>query len=260
MSSPEPDRDPTAVTRLLPDPGPTGFEAELAEYRPFEHPHPERPWVAANMVTTLDGRASVEGNTRQLGSRADAEHFLALRTRFDAILVGAGTIRAERYGRVIRDPQLRARRERIGLPHDPLAVIVSGSLDLPWDAPIFTDGGGRILIFTREQPETRPDTATSLRIESMPGGIDPGGMLRHLRQERGIRALLCEGGPHLLGQLLEADLVDDLFLTVAPLTSGADAPRITEGGGPAVRNFELDRALLAEGDLLTRYRRVRPAS
>lgn len=245
------------VRRVFPEPDETTFSEELSGYRPFEHPHEDRPWVAANMVTTLDGRASVEGNTRLLGSRADARHFLALRTRFDAILVGAGTIRAERYGRVIRDPQLRARRERIGLPHDPLAVIVSGRFDLPWDAPIFTDGGGRILVFTRTEPETRPDTVTSLRVVAMPGGIDPAGMLKHLRQERGVRSVLCEGGPHLLGQLLERDLVDDLFLTVSPLTSGGEAPRIVEGSELAIRDFELERAFLADGDLLTRYRRKR---
>lgn len=245
------------VDRLFPDPGATDFPESLNRYSPFEHPHPDRPWVAANMVTTLDGRASVDGSTRRLGSRADARHFLALRARFDAILVGAGTIRAERYGRVLRDPQLRARRERIGLPHDPLAVIVSGRLDLPWDAPIFTDGGGRILIFTRERPERKPATATSLRIVSMPDGIEPVEVLRHLRQERGVRALLCEGGPHLLGQLLEQDLVDDLFLTVSPQTSGGTAPRIVEGSGTAIRDFGLEQALFADGDLLTRYRRRR---
>lgn len=245
------------VDRLYPDPGETELTEGLERYTPFDQPFSDRPWVAANMVTTLDGRASVEGSTRQLGSRADGRHFTALRTRFDAIMVGAGTIRAERYGRVVRDPQARARRERIGLPHDPLAVIVSGSLDLPWDAPIFTDGGGRILIFTREQPEVKPEIATSLRIVSMPDGIDPAEILRYLRQERGIRALLCEGGPHLLGQLLEEDLVDDLFLTVSPQTSGGDAPRITEGPGGSIRDFELQQALFADGDLLTKYSRRR---
>ena len=64
-------------------------------------------------------------------------------------MIGAGTLRAERYGRLVSDPaKLRARRERTGLPHDPLAVIVSGRLDLPWDAPLFTDGGGRVVVFT----------------------------------------------------------------------------------------------------------------
>ena len=61
-----------------------------------------------------------------------------LRTRFDAVMIGAGTMRAERYGQLVasRSPE---RREQIGLPPEPLMVIVSGRLDLPWDAPLFTD-------------------------------------------------------------------------------------------------------------------------
>ena len=73
-------------------------------------------------------------------------------------------------------------------------VIVSGRLDLPWDAPLFTDGGGRVLIFTASEAEP-PETATSLRVVRHEGFVDLVAALRHLRQERGIRALLCEGGP-----------------------------------------------------------------
>lgn len=244
------------VERLFPDPGPTSIAAELEAYRPFEHPHPDRPWVAANMVTSLDGRAAIEGGSTGLGGAVDREYFLKLRARFDAVMVGAGTLRAERYGRLIRDPQARAVRERIGLPHDPLAVIVSGSLDLPWDAPLFTNGGGRVLIFTREQPDPRPETATSLRIRSTPDGIDLAEALRYLRQERGVRALLCEGGPHLLGQLTDADLLDELFLTVAPLLTGGEGPRIAEHNEIA-RRFEPHRIIYGDGDLLARYRRNR---
>ena len=68
---------------------------------------------------------------------------VALRTRVDAVMIGAGTMRVERYGRAVSDPAKRQRRERDGLAHDPLMVIVSGRLDLPWEAPVFTEGGGR---------------------------------------------------------------------------------------------------------------------
>ena len=84
---------------------------------------------------------------------------VGLRTRFDAVMIGAGTMRAERYGRLVSNPETRERRERLGLAADPLMVIVSGRLDLPWDAPLFTEGGGRVLIFTASEAEP-PETAT----------------------------------------------------------------------------------------------------
>lgn len=255
MTGPGGDADrPLSINRLIPDPGTTTIEDELNGYTPFERPHEDRPWVAVNMVTTLDGRAAINGRSRDLGTQADTDHLLRLRTRFDAVMIGAGTMRAERYGRIVGSPDDRARRERIGLPHDPLAVIISGRLDLPWDAPLFTNGGGRVLVFTRDTGPA-PETATSLRTVSAPGGIEIGEVLRYLRKERGIRALLCEGGPHTLGQLLEADHVDELFLTVTPVTTGGDAPRIVEGAETGMRDFDLVGMLESDGDLLLRYRR-----
>ena len=115
-------------------------------------------------------------------------------------MIGAGTMRAERYGRIVADPEKRERRERLGLPDDPLMVIVSGRLDLPWDAPLFTDGGGRVLIFTAAEAEP-PETATPVEVVRHEGCVDLVEALRHLREERGVRALLCEGGPRLHGEL-----------------------------------------------------------
>jgi riboflavin-specific deaminase-like protein len=242
------------VRRLLPDPGETTVAAQLDGYRPWEQPHDERPRVAVNFVTTVDGRGALDGRTKGLGSDTDTEMLQLLRTRFDAIMVGAGTIRAERYGRMVSDPQLRARRERVGLPHDPLAVIVSGRLDLPWDAPIFTDGGGRVLIFTASEAEP-PETATPVRVVRHEGFVDPLEMMRYLRRERGIRALLCEGGPGLHGELQAAGLVDELFLTIAPLLTGGDEPRILEGDLLAPAELELAWLLEEDGELFCRYRR-----
>ena len=176
---------------------------------------------------------------------------MRLRTRVDAVMIGAGTMRVERYGRLVEDPGLRARRERAGLPHDPLAVIVSASLDLPWDAPLFTSPG-RVLIFTDEGGEPPPTTA-SLRVVRAPGGIDLADCLRHLRTERGIRALLCEGGPSLHGELQALGLVDELFLTIAPKLAGGAGPRILEGGLPEVAGLELVWLLERQGELYARY-------
>ena len=85
---------------------------------------------------------------------------VGLRTRVDAVMIGAGTMRAERYGRVVGDPAKREQRERDGLAPDPLMVIVSGRLDLPWDAPLFTEGYGQVLIATVARAPDPPATKT----------------------------------------------------------------------------------------------------
>lgn len=242
------------MRRLLPDPGPTTVEQQLDTYRPWEEPHGERPLIAVNFAATVDGRATIGGVSGPIGSGADTEMLAGLRTRFDAVMIGAGTMRAERYGRIVDDQGKRERRERIGLPHDPLMVIVSGRLDLPWDAPLFTGGGGRVLIFTASEAEP-PPTATSLRIVRHQGSVNIVEAMRQLRQERGIRALLCEGGPGLHSELEGAGLVDDLFLTIAPKLVGGEAPRIIEGDLPGVTELELAWLLQEDSELFARYRR-----
>jgi riboflavin-specific deaminase-like protein len=211
--------------------------------------------VATNFAATIDGRATIDGVSGPIGSSADTEMLARLRTRFDAVMIGAGTMRAERYGRPVGDQAKREARERIGLPHDPLMVIVSGRLDLPWDAPLFTDGGGRVLIFTAAAAAEPPPTATPVRVVRHQGSIDLAEALRYLREERGIRAVLCEGGPRLHGELQAAGLVDDLFLTIAPKLAGGGSPRIVEGDLPGVAELELGWLLENEGELFARYRR-----
>ena len=243
------------MQRLLPNPGPTTVEQQLSGLDLVDLAYNDRPYVVVNFATTLDGRAAIEGRSGPIGSDTDTEMLQMLRTRVDAVMIGAGTMRAERYGRIVSDPALRARRERIGLPHDPLAVIVSGRLDLPWDAPLFTDGGGRVLIFTASEAEP-PQTETPVRVERHEVGVDIAEALRHLREERGIRALLCEGGPGLHNQLQATGLVDELFLTIAPKLPGGQEPRILEGDLPKIGFWELAWLLEERSELFARYRRA----
>ena len=242
------------MQRLLPDPGPTTVEEQLDSYRPWEEPREERPFLAMNFATTLDGRATIEGVSGPIGSDTDTAMLAGLRSRFDAVMIGAGTMRAERYGRLASKPDTRERREGIGLPAEPLMVIVSGRLDLPWDAPLFTEGG-EVLIFTAADTEP-PETAASVRVVRHPGPIDLAAALRHLREECGIRALLCEGGPRLHAQLEAAGLVDELFLTIAPkLNGGEGPPSLMEGELAQVVELELAWLLEESGELFARYRR-----
>jgi riboflavin biosynthesis pyrimidine reductase len=245
------------VRRLAPDPGPTSIDAQLEGYRPWDDPPADRPHLALNFATTLDGRAAIDGHSGPIGSDTDTAMLVGLRQRFDAVMIGAGTMRVERYGRIVSDPAKRERREELGLPGDPLVVIVGG-LDLPWDAPLFTEGGGEVLLLTGEAEGEPPATATPVEVVREPDGrVDLAVALRRLRKERGIRALLCEGGPHLHSQLQAGGLADELFLTIAPKLVGAGSS-ILEGALPEVAELELAWLLQEESELFARYRR-RPA-
>jgi riboflavin biosynthesis pyrimidine reductase len=226
------------MRRLLPDPGPTTVTEQLQTYRPWEEPQEERPLVGMNFVATVDGRATVEGRSGPIGSKTDTAMLVGLRSRFEAVMIGAGTMRAERYG-----------------PMEPLMVLVSGRLDLPWDAPLFTEAGEEVVVFTASEAEP-PETAAAVEVVRHEGAVDLREALRHLRRERGIRALLSEGGPHLHAQMQADGLVDDLFLTIAPKLSGGEAPQIIEGPLPGVTDLELGWLLEEDGELFARYRRA----
>lgn len=242
------------MRRLLPEPGPVTVDEQLDGYRPWEGPPRERPFVAVNFVATVDGRATIEGRSGPIGSATDTAMLARLRTRFDALMIGAGTMRAERYGRAVGSEE-RRRRQDVGLSPDPLMVIVSGSLDLPWDAPLFTEGAGEVLLFTASAARP-PETATAVEVVRHEGAVNLAAALRQLRAERGVRALICEGGPHLHAQLEAQGLVDDLFLTIVPkLSGGEEAPRIVEGPLHDIVDLELAWLLEEDGELFARYRR-----
>jgi riboflavin-specific deaminase-like protein len=243
------------VERLFPDPGPTNVADQVGALDLVGLAHEARPYLISNMVLTLDGRATIGGRSGPIGSKTDTAMLVALRTRVDAVMIGAGTMRAECYGRVIGDPAKRERRERDGLPHDPLMVLVSGRLDLPWDAPLFTEGGGRVLIFTASDAEP-PPTTTPVRVVRHLDHVDLGNALEYLRTERGVRTLLCEGGPRLHAQLIEDELIDELFVTHAPKLAGGEGPRLVAGLPEQERALEL-AWLLHEpqtGELFGRYK------
>jgi riboflavin biosynthesis pyrimidine reductase len=229
------------VRRLHPDPGPTTIERQLEGYEPRnEERRDGRPFVAMNFATTADGRATISGVSGPIGSDADTAMLVGLRTRFDAVLIGAGTMRAERYG---------------SLPAGQLLAIVTGNLDLPWDAPLFAEGGGPSLVFTTSDDEP-PPVANPPELVRHSGSVDMEAALRHLREEHGVRALLSEGGPRLHAEMQAAGLVDELFLTIAPKLAGGAAPRILEGELPGVEPLELAWLLEEDGELFARYRRV----
>jgi riboflavin-specific deaminase-like protein len=247
------------VRRLFPDPGPTTVPDQVIQLDLISSPPAERPYLVTNFAVTMDGRATLHGRSGPIGSDTDTELLVCLRTRVDAVMIGAGTMRAERYGRPLADPGKRGRRERRGLSQDPLLVIVSGRLDIPWDAPVFTDRGARVLIFTTSEAEA-PETVAQVRLVRHEGTVDLAAALAYLRAERGVRALLCEGGPRIHAQLLDAGLVDELFVTHAPKIAGGDGPGLAVGLSELERPLEVAWLLEQDGELFARYRVPREGS
>lgn len=182
---------------------------------------PLRPYVILNMVSTVDGRASIGGRSGAIGDRADRVLFHALRASVDGVMAGAGTIRVERYGRIIASEAGRARRVQRGLSEEPLACIVSGQLSLPPDTPLLAEPAARVVILT---PSAASVTGAAAQIDYIRAGhdgrLDLPRALGELSERFGVRTLLCEGGPHLNAELLQAGLVDELFLSLAPKLAG----------------------------------------
>jgi riboflavin-specific deaminase-like protein len=205
------------------------------------------------MVTTADGRVTIGGRSGPIGNAADQDLFHALRTRVDAVMVGAGTLRAENYGRLVRKPERREARERGGLDPDPLAVVVSGRLDLPEDLPLLHDPEQRVLIATFSD-ESIDGEAQIEYLRSDGGAVDISALLRELRG-RGVRSVLCEGGPTLNAELLRAGGVDELFHCLAPKLAGEpDAPTMVTGVLHQTQEMELVSLLESESHLFMRYR------
>jgi riboflavin-specific deaminase-like protein len=219
---------------------------------PHDRAPEDRPFVYVNMITTLDGHAALDGRSAGIGDEADLESLLDLRAAADAVLIGTGTVRAEGYDRLVRSEERRARRRSLGLAEDPTAVLLSRRFDIPWEAGLFAAPEQPVLIYAGVEGEV-PDVAAPVELVTL---VDPTprAALADLRA-RGVRGLLCEGGPTLHGALHAEGLVDELFLTLAPLLTGDDAePSIVAGGRlPAVRHLHLLSVRQVGSELLLRY-------
>ena len=215
-----------------------------------------RPYVVANFVASADGKSTVHGSTAQLGGEGDRAAFLLLRTQVDAILAGTGTLRVERYGVPVRTPRLIDIRLADGRDPHPLMVIISRSGDIPFDIPLFADERSRVALYVPDGIAVPPVAAEVVRHDLAAYGAGLAGVLGSLRSEHGVRALLCEGGPLLFDAMVAEDLVDELFLTLAPALAGGGELPLTSGPGlPTLLQLRLVRALEYQGALLLRYSR-----
>jgi riboflavin biosynthesis pyrimidine reductase len=216
----------------------------------------DRPYVVANFVSTADGKATAHGSTARLGGEGDRAAFLLLRTQVDAVLAGTGTLRVERYGVPVRTPRLIDIRVADGRDPHPLMVVISRSGDIPFEIPLFADARSRVALYTPAEVTIPPVAADVIRHDISAYGERLAGILNSLRSEHGVRVLLCEGGPVLFDAMLAEDLVDELFLTLAPALAGGSELPVTRGPGlPTLLELRLTSALEYQGTLLLRYSR-----
>jgi len=217
--------------------------------------HKDRPYTIVNFIASADGRAAFQGRSGQLGDAADRALFHGLRERVDAVFAGTGTLRTERYGRLVRDPERRQRRAASGLNPEPLACVITRRGEVPLDIPLFTDPESRAVIFSSVELDVSTAAAHVDFVRLDPGQLTLTTMMRRLRADYDVRALLCEGGPTVFGGLLHEGLVDELFLTLAPKLAGGGAdPTVTSGPTlPELAPLELVWVLEQGSSLFLRY-------
>jgi riboflavin biosynthesis pyrimidine reductase len=201
------------------------------------------------------------GLSAGLSSAADKRVFDILRRLCDAVLVGAGTVRAEGYGAMRLERAALEWRCARGLAEHPVFAIVSGALHLDPGSAVFAEAPVRPVVVTAAASAGAKKDALSRVADVLVCGVEkvePTIMLGELAK-RGLRQVLCEGGPTLFGTLLAADCVDELCLTISPQIEAGAARRIAAGAIPRARRMVLRHALVSGSTLLLRYLREREA-
>ena len=228
----------------------------------------DRPWVVVNMITSIDGATAVDGRSGGLGGPADKAVFRALREVPDVILVGAATVRTEDYGPVRLDADAMRRRRERGQREVPRLAVISGSLDLDPNSPMFTDSDQPPIVLTSEQADQQRRRRLESKAEVHTVGETRVSMTKALKLlgRLGIDCVLCEGGPNVNAQLLAEDLVEEWCQTTSAMLVGGESSRSAVGPeasitcdpqGSWLPRLQLDRLLEADGMLLARYLRQR---
>ncbi|MEY2849926.1 MAG: hypothetical protein RI885_2593 [Actinomycetota bacterium] len=217
------------------------------------------PSVRVNFIATLDGASTRSGTSGALGNDDDKRVFDTLRQLCDVILVGAGTVAAEGYSGVRVSLEHERWRVAHGLERQPPVAVVSASLSLGPRHPVFQEAVVRPLVITAGSSDAGRRAALGAVADVLVCGddtVDPVMMLDALAS-RGLAQVLCEGGPALFGSLIEADLVDELCLTLSPVLESGDSGRIASGERAAARGMTLVHAIPAGDMVFLRYRRSR---
>jgi riboflavin biosynthesis pyrimidine reductase len=219
----------------------------------------DRPWLMANMISSLDGATHVDGLSGGLASSADRVTFRAIRAVADVILVAAGTARSEQYHPITAAPDIAAARAARGQRDRPRLAILTRHLDLDLEGELFLAPEPPIVLTTEDAPSARVRHAEArTTVLRFPGDrVDVSKAVHALGAHVGARVVLSEGGPTLIGQLAAADVLDELCLSLSPLVVGGDAARVTDIAATTNRRYDLARVLEEDAMLLLRYVRHR---
>lgn len=235
------------------------FDA-LAPYLGVDRSRPiHECWVTGHMVAGLDGTAAVGGRVGSLSTSADQALFRRMRQIADIVLVGAETVRREGYGPVRLSDEAQAQRRDAGKPPIPPLAVVSRSLDFDWTAPVFTDAHAEAPTHVITCGTADPERLAEARkhatvVVAGDDGVEPAAALRALA-ERGHRVVLCEGGPHWLGELVAADRLDELCLSISPMMGGDPLPVAVTPAGVGLAAFDLMSTMVEDHTLFLRYER-----
>jgi riboflavin-specific deaminase-like protein len=227
-------------------------------------PPADRPFVTANFAITWDGKISTRNHTpSDFSTKRDKHRLLEIRSKVDAVLASAKTIAADRMTMGLPDETLRQERLAAGLAEYPTRVLLTNSGVIAADLPVFAKRFSPIHVFSTEQmpPHVRSALDGKATLHITPGPVvDLAEMMRVLRQEHGIRRLVCEGGGQVLRSLLVAELIDELHLTLCPrVFGGMGAPTISGLAGEFLSrsaHFALEDFEVIEGECFLRYRRL----
>ena len=241
------------ATRLYPLPAreiPAGDIYEDLELPPAGWRDPSRPYVMINMVASVDGKAAVGGKAAPLGSEVDRRTMRNLRSRADAVMIGANTVRAEK---------LSLGLDELSSGPQPLAIIATSSGDVPLESNLIPAEHQEVLLLLPEGLAARRHAGRQVlpvRADGS-GSIDFGEALRTLKDERGVDLLLVEGGPTLNHALISHNLADELFLTLVPTllggTTSDESPAILNGPLLAATHAHLLSTHLAGDEIFLRY-------
>ena len=224
-------------------PNPTAEVDISARLAGDDRPKPAgRPWLTLVMITSVDGAIAIDGVSGGLGGPSDHQRFVAARRNADAIIVGASTAAIEDYG-----------------PATVPIAVITGSLSPDPTSRLFGDPDNQPLLYTTDQAAgTRGQNFDGIaEVISLGDSVDPARVLADL-DNRGMEAVVLEGGPTLNSLFLRADLVDEMLLSFSPLVAGGTGSRLTNGDAmPDERRFTVDRVLLADDIVFARYLRIR---